>query len=245
MTVPLSFPMLLDDAHLWYVRPDTVRDPALLRAYDALQTDDERARGARFVFERHRHQHLVTRALVRTTLSRYAPVAPDAWRFVENAQGRPEIDSPAAARGLRFSLSHSDNLIACLVARDVDVGVDVEDTTRPVEHLAIGGRFFSPAEAAALAALPARQQGARFFQYWTLKESYIKARGLGLSLPLAAFSFRIDGDDIRISFEPTIEDDPAAWRFTQFSIGHHAVATAIRRTGACPIHVRETTPLQG
>jgi 4'-phosphopantetheinyl transferase len=238
---------LLNGAHLWYVRPDTVLDPALLRAYDALQTDDERARGARFVFERHRHQHLVTRALLRTTLSRYAPVAPEAWRFVENAQGRPAIDSPADARGLRFNLSHSDNLIACLVARDVDVGVDVEDTSRPVEYLTIGERFFSPTEAAELASLPAERQGARFFQYWTLKESYIKARGLGLSLPLSAFSFRIDGngDTISISFEPPIADDPAAWRFTQFSLGHHAVATAIRRTGACPIRVRETTPLQG
>jgi 4'-phosphopantetheinyl transferase len=232
-----------DEAHLWFVRPDGIHDPALLQAYDALLTGEERARGARYVFEQHRHQHLVTRALVRTALSRYAPVAPEAWRFAANAHGRPEVVGPAAATDLRFNLSHSDGLIACLVARGVDVGVDVENTARPVDHLAIGERFFSPAEFAALAALPSASRPAGFYQYWTLKESYIKARGLGLSLPLAAFSFRID-DAITVAFEPPIDDDPAAWQFTQFAIGAHAVATAVRKTDACPIQVRETIPLQ-
>lgn len=63
------------EVHLWYVQPETIGDPALLDAYDGLLTPTERARNRRFVFERHRHQDLVTRALVRTVLSTYCPTS--------------------------------------------------------------------------------------------------------------------------------------------------------------------------
>jgi 4'-phosphopantetheinyl transferase len=234
-----------DEAHLWYVRSEAASDPALLQAYDALQTDEERSRGARFVFERSRHQHLVTRALVRCTLSRYAAVPPEAWRFLVTAHGRPEISVPAVAPGLRFNLSHADGMIVCLVARNLEVGVDVEDPARAVEYLNIGRRFFSAAEFAALASVPEDGRGERFFELWTLKESYIKARGLGLSLPLSAFSFHLGGERIGISFAPPIVDEPASWQFDQLRIGRHLVATAVRMKGTpVAIRVRETVPLR-
>jgi 4'-phosphopantetheinyl transferase len=234
-----------DEAHLWYVRPEAASDPALLQAYDALQTDEERARGARFVFERSRHQHRVTRALVRSTLSRYAAVPPEAWRFAVSAHGRPEISAPTVAPGLGFNLSHADGMIVCLVARNLEIGVDVEDAARVVEFLGIGQRFFSTAESAALASVPEERRGERFFQLWTLKESYIKARGLGLSLPLSAFSFHLGGERIDVSFAPPIVDEPASWQFDQLRIGRHLVATAVRMRGTpVTIRVRETIPLR-
>lgn len=234
------------EAHLWHVAPEAVRDPALLAACDALMTADERARGARFIPLQVRHRHLVTRALVRRTLSRYADIPPAAWRFVENAHGRPEIDPACGAGGLRFNLSHTDGLIVCLVARELDVGVDVEDTARRLDDaMAIAARFFSPREAAALAAVPEPERLDRFFQYWTLKESYIKARGMGLALPLAAFSFDVDRDPPAIAFEPPIEDDPSAWQFTRVRLGPYALATAIRSRTPVAIRLREGAPLLG
>lgn len=231
-------------AHLWHVAPERLHDPALLASYDALLTADERARGERFIPLPVRHRHLITRALVRRTLSCYADIPPGAWRFVDNAHGRPEIDPGCGGRGIRFNLSHTDGLIVCLVARDLDIGVDVEDAMRPVDDaLAIAARFFSAREAAALAALPAARRPDRFFQYWTLKESYIKARGMGLALPLAAFSFDLDSDPPAIDFEPPIEDDPSAWQFSRGRLGHHALATAIRSRSAVAIHLRDGAPL--
>ncbi len=232
------------EAHLWYVYPEPLQDAALLTAYDALLTPEERARGARFVPAEARHRHLITRALVRCTLSRYADIAPEAWRFVENAWGRPAIDPACGTPSLRFNLSHTDGLIACLVARDIDVGIDVEDTGRRADYLGVGRRFFSHEEAAALEATTGDARAERFYQLWTLKESYIKARGMGLALPLAAFTFDLRGERPTIAFEPPIEDDPAAWQFSQLRIGCYAVATAVRSAAAVSIRIQEAVPLR-
>src|SRR6185295_18612851 len=120
----------------------------------------------------------------RTTLSHYAAVDPTAWQFARNRRGRPEISGPLGVAPLRFNLSNTAGLIACLVTLGVDVGVDVEDTHRRGETVRIANRFFSASEVAALEALPPERQRQRFFEYWTLKESYIKARGMGLAIPL-------------------------------------------------------------
>ena len=78
--------------HLWYTQSDDMTAPAALDAYLGLLSPDERTRHARFLNERARHEYLITRALCRTVLSRYADVAPADWRFRANQWGRPEID---------------------------------------------------------------------------------------------------------------------------------------------------------
>jgi len=81
----------------------------------------------------------------------------------------------------------------------------------------VAARFFSRVEAAALTDLPAKIRQARFFECWTLKESYIKARGPGLSIPLDRFRFRFEGEN-RVDFlvSPRLDDEPSRWRFWQF-----------------------------
>ena len=80
-------------AHLWWIRPDTIGDPAELARCRALLTDDEREKTDRFRFARDRQTCLITRVLVRTTLSRYCDVPPARWRFRTNDHGRPEMPS--------------------------------------------------------------------------------------------------------------------------------------------------------
>lgn len=215
------------------------------QAYRQLVTPDENERMARFVFERDRRQFLITRALVRTTLSRYAAVSPTDWRFIANEFGRPEVlDRPAGVADLRFNLSHTDGLIACAVTVGREVGVDVESIAREVTH-DVAGRFFAPREVADLHSLPADDQPRAFFDYWTLKEAYIKARGMGLALPLADFAFCLRPALLpTISFEPAMEDDPATWQFFQSSpTATHRLGLAVRRTGPdLPIRLREVVP---
>ena len=79
---------------------------------------------ADFILSSDRLIFLATRVLVRQVLSRYESVAPDAWTFVANAHGRPEIAGPKSE--LRFNLSNTPGLVVCAVTREVDVGVDVE-----------------------------------------------------------------------------------------------------------------------
>src|SRR5262245_60905547 len=197
------------DAHLFTVRLDDARDR--LAAWRDLLTDEERERGDRYVFERNRDEHVAAHALVRLALSRFAAgVDPRDWRFVVGERGKPEIAAPASP--LRFNLSHTDGLVACVVAEGVDVGVDVENTARRSDTVAIADRYFAPAEVAALRSLPAGAQRDRFYEYWTLKESYMKARGLGLALPLGKFWFTLAPPaPPRIDIAPPIVDRPERW----------------------------------
>src|SRR5262245_2183811 len=218
---------------------------ANLDSYLALMSPDEHERMARFVFEKDRKAFLLTRALVRTTLSRYATVPPADWQFIANVHGRPEIlDRPAGAPDLRFNISHTDGLIACAVTIGREVGVDVENIGRRLLH-DVAGRHFAPKEVSDLRALPEDEQDRVFFDYWTLKESYIKARGFGLALPLGDFAFKLNPPGPpTISFEPALEDDPATWQFMQhWPTPQHRLAIAVRRNGSdLPIRVREVVP---
>jgi 4'-phosphopantetheinyl transferase len=226
------------EVHLWHVSPGDVAVERLLAAYYDLLTPVERERMARFVFEKGRHEYLITRALVRTTLSTYHPdVDPRSWQFVATPYGRPEVQAPLVLPRLVFNLSHTDGQIVCLVAVEREVGVDIERTTRDgTVGEEIAERFFSPSEVAELRALPVAAQPSRFFDYWTLKEAYIKARGLGLQLPLDQFSFHLGASEVRpaqpiwISFGPQIPDDPATWQFDLRDLTPgHRLAIAIRR----------------
>jgi 4'-phosphopantetheinyl transferase len=235
------------EAHVWCVCPDSVTDPALLDAYRELMCPQERVQQQRFYFEKGRHEYLITRALVRTTLSRYVKVHPHAWRFECNAYGKPAIASPQGIVPLHFNLSHTDGLIVCVVALDRECGIDVEDTKRGGMTVEIADQFFSPTEARDLRVLPVPMQRQRFFEYWTLKESYIKARGMGVSLPLEQFSFHLKrGRPVRISFDPCLEDDPSSWQFAQFRpTQRHLMAVALRRGGEpdLDIQMKQTAPL--
>ena len=241
-------PLPDNEAHLWIVKTDDLHDPTLLEAYAELQTDQEKKRWKRYLVEPARHQHLVARALCRTTLSRYAEVDPVDWRFESGPKGKPFIAQPSPDLDLRFNLSHTGGCIICLVALGLEVGADVENRERREPPLDIADRWFSPSEVHELRALPHEHQLRRFFDYWTLKEAYIKARGLGLSLPLDQFSFDLTKpESIGIAFDPKLEDDPNRWQFQRIDLGsRHPAAIAIEREDRPDLTLRlfPCTPLR-
>ncbi len=220
-----------DEAHLWLLDPSSWDLPSRSSALRSWLSPEESARMERYLFERHRQEYLATRALCRAVLSRYAPVDPTAWRFRHNPWGRPELCSPEG-EWLRFNLSNADGMLACLVARGRELGVDVEDTAREVDVLSTAAHVFAPAEIAALHRQPPGEHRARFFHYWTLKESYIKARGMGLALPLDRFAFELDSVDgvARIAIDPSLGDEAGSWQFERLRpTPRHQVAVALRR----------------
>ena len=105
----------VNEVHLYFSRPEQISDPTLLGRYESLLTDDERTQMSRLYFARHRQQYLITRALIRSTLSSYFPVEPVDWRFGKNGYGKPEIDHPDTSWAVRFNLSHCDGLILSIV----------------------------------------------------------------------------------------------------------------------------------
>lgn len=229
------------ETHLWWALPDRIQDPELLERQLATLSDEERERQRRFVFERDRKRFLVSHALVRHALSRYAPVAPGDWQFELNPYGRPSIREPAAWRSLQFNLSHTEGRAVVAVAWEMEIGVDVESTTRERDFGEIAERFFSPLEIAQLKSRPEA-----FFDFWTLKEAYIKARGMGLSIPLDSFSIVLENpEQPRILFHEGCPDSAARWRFAlRQGDGYRvAVAAAAGETGRLEIIERETVPL--
>lgn len=235
----------LRSVHVDLVLTDSAGALAKRAEYLPLMSPEERERMSRLVFERDRQRFLLTRALVRTMLSRYAPVKPADWQFIANVHGRPEIlDRPAGVPDLRFNISHTEGLIACAVTIGREVGVDVEHVNRRLTQ-DVAARFFAPAEVAHLQSLPEDEQARVFFDYWTLKEAYIKARGFGLSLPLADFAFHLaPGAGPAISFEPSLPDDPATWQFLQdWPTPTHRLGLAVRRAGDdLPVRMRHVVP---
>jgi len=231
-----------EDIDVWLVRPDRVKDPALLARYRALLTHDEATRLAAFRAEKHRHEYLLTRALVRATLSRYRPVAPAAWRFAKNEFGRPTIDPPC---GVWFNLSNCVSLVVCAVSRVREVGVDVEPLARAEEVREVQSTVFSDAELADLRALDRTKEADRLVSLWTLKEAYIKARGIGMSAPLRQITLRFGPmGAARLELAPSVGDDASPWWFHTFDVDGHrvALASAAGSAGAV-VHVAETTPL--
>jgi 4'-phosphopantetheinyl transferase len=218
-----------NEIHLWFSQDNGIDDPALLEMYHQFLNSQESEQQARFHFAKHRHQYLVTRALVRTVLSFYArEVAPADWCFEKNAYGKPSIANPGY-ESLKFNLSHTDNMIVMAVTVNREIGVDVEWILRSNDVLDICDRFFSPVEVEQLFAEPDEKKRERFFDFWTLKEAYIKARGKGLSIPLDYFSYIFSpSGQITISFSPKHDDHPQGWRFWQIVPNDvHKVALAL------------------
>lgn len=198
-----------------------------------LLTETERTRCLRFVRDVDRRTFVITRALVRRTLSEYGPTPPLAWRFVTNAHDCPFVaPEQAGTPPIHFNVSHTDGLVALAITRGHRLGVDVERVTRVVTE-GVAERHFAAAEIRDLRALPPPRQARAFFEYWTLKEAYIKARGMGLALPLDAFAFALRPPQApSITFAPGFDDLPARWQFWQaWPTPEHRLSLAIERDG--------------
>lgn len=235
----------VDQVHVWTTSTNEADTAARLVQYRGLLSAEEASRCDRLASPASRARFLIARAMARTMLSRYVPLNPAAWRFRITEHGRPEIaELPPGAPDLRFNLTHTEGLVACAVVVGREIGLDVEHVGRAVSD-AIVERFFSPQEIADLRNVPTDQQHLAFFDYWTLKEAYIKARGDGFRLALRQFAFRCQPDRAPvISVAPELQDDPTSWQFAQFwPTPDHRMALAVRRIGDdLPITIAAVVP---
>jgi 4'-phosphopantetheinyl transferase len=223
---------------LWCSFYEEINDESLLSALRGLLDEAERKQELRFHFAEDRRRYLVTRALVRTVLSKYVSIAPQAWVFRANGYGRPVIANEIdAGLSLSFNITHAQGLIILAIAWNCEIGVDTENTRRRVMALDLADRFFAPSEVSELYGLPPHRQHQRFLEYWTLKESYIKARGMGLSIPLSEFSFHFPKDEhVEIVTDLKQGDSSRFWQFTQLWIAQHYL------TAVCIGRNPSTTP---
>ena len=178
---------------VWYGLTDQV-DETDLELFGVILSEEERARRDRLMLANDRRDFSLAHALVRAVLSRYGPTPPEHWQFETHVQGKPAIvASQAGTPALQFNLSHTRGFVACAVARGAPVGIDVELCTREVDALELAPRFFAPEEFEELYAAAPEVRQSRFIELWTVKESYVKAIGTGLSLALNSFAVSFVG----------------------------------------------------
>jgi 4'-phosphopantetheinyl transferase len=189
--LPLAWPLpptqaglAVNEVHVWSAWLGRAKTgfPAGLE----MLCEEERARAARFHFERDRKNFIARRSLLRAILGWYLKVEPSNVPLVYEERGKPKLLGTDGAAAFHFNFTHSRNLALCAVGRPGPLGVDVEQL-RPMPEMAeIGATFCSAQENALIAAAPPEKKLDVFFSLWTRKEACLKATGEGIAGSLAA-----------------------------------------------------------
>ena len=224
---------LLNKTHIWTMALDVIANDAeapvpdsIFDQLESLLSEQEIDRSKRFRFENNRREYIAAHALCRVMLSEFSDTPPRDWQFESGPHGRPEIVSDGNAGNLRFNISHTRGMVCVGVTRDHDIGVDVEWMGRNNALDEIAKAKFAKPELAQLHDLPGTEKRKKFFLFWTLKESYIKAIGKGLLEPLDGFAFSFE--PLRIDFLND-QDDPQHWQFESIDLaGEYLCALAVK-----------------
>ncbi|MDE0300083.1 MAG: 4'-phosphopantetheinyl transferase superfamily protein [Candidatus Poribacteria bacterium] len=222
---PVSPTITTDNVHVWKASLDC--DPSDLDCLRRTLTQDENARADRFRFEKHRNRFIAGRGVLRAILSKYLEPQPHQLRFQYTPYGKPTLSPEVGA--LSFNLSHSRDIALYAVTQEREIGVDVEFIRKEINLLGIAKRFFSKREYVQLQALPRSRQLQSFFDCWTRKEAFIKARGDGFFLPLHQFDVSITPGEpaalLRTEWNP---DEAALWSLKSLNPGPgYAAALAV------------------
>jgi 4'-phosphopantetheinyl transferase len=221
---PPEIPELVSrrSVHVWQISLDAAGEGSQRRIPlgqpEAVLAPDERARAARFHFDRDRYRFVMCRAWLRTILAGLVGAAPNEVAFTYGKHGKPALAAPWNASGIQFNLTHTRNLALIAVARDIELGIDVEYARPLPDARQIAARYFSPRERGALDRLPPGVELAVFYTIWTRKEACLKAAGMGLSYPPE----RIDvgaaaADPIRFLSPSGNASDAPAWAVRSFN----------------------------
>lgn len=169
---------------------------------------DKMNRIKRFYKKEDMFRALVADILTRWIISKKFKINLKDIIFEFESHGKPFIKN---IQNIHFNNSHSGDWIVCAV-HELPIGIDIEKIN-PIDF-AIAKRFFSETENIELFKKEGQAKLEYFFDLWTLKESYIKATGKGLSTPLNAFSIFKHNNSIKIK----LQDKYLDYYFKQYNI---------------------------
>lgn len=214
-------------AEVWLSRPLSC-PVQVLALYLACLSRQEREQLSGLRFEPDRTSYLVAHGMLRHALTQYCKdVSPAGWSFEIGPHGRPEVAHAGSAGQIRFNLSHTRTLVACVVMRSVPCGIDVEYLDRHLDVHELLHTTLSESERVRFASIPTADHAARFFRHWTLKEAYVKAIGLGLLVPFDKISFELD-QDIALSLDASLAAHSTSFKFEQWvTTDRHMVSVAL------------------
>lgn len=216
---------------VWFANASSDRPGELERRCQTWLTPEERERAGRFRVLTARNQHIVGRGMARKLLANAAAgqgddqtsqtFEPTEIVFSFTQFGKPFVVAPEPL--VRpFNVAHTDGMVLCAIRRGGNVGgsvgVDVERISRRTD-VALAERYFAKPEVEyVLDHADADGKLRAFLRVWTLKESFIKAIGTGLSMPLADFAFEnIDDQRPQVKMLNPLLEDGRRWQFITFS----------------------------
>ena len=186
---PNHLTLKANDVHVWCAPLDP--SDAVFQELRNLLARDESEKASRFYFETDRRHFTVAHGFLRKLLGDYLGIAPQDIRFSQSEYGKPSLVESINHLDLSFNLAHSGKLVLYALTLNRRIGVDLEYVRPEFTTNEIARRYFSPLEVAELDKLPANLRHHAFFTCWTRKEAFIKAMGIGLSLPLDQFDVTI------------------------------------------------------
>lgn len=199
--VPATVALAEGEVHIWLVRAD---DAGVCHACcENLLSAEERERAARFKFEKDRRLYTAAHAGLRSILAAYLNAAPGDLEFELGRRGKPRLAPRFTKHRLEFNLSHSSEVALVAVTREQEIGVDVEQIKENFTFAEVAERYFTAKEVSAIRALPAALQRRAFYQCWTSKEAFLKAKGVGLSGELDEVEIVRDGEG-RVQVKSTL-----------------------------------------
>jgi len=177
------------EVHLWHADLNSFSDSLLADVISG----DEISRAERLHFVKDKKHFIVARALLRKLLAAYLGADPRLLTLAYGDMGKPFLAAgdQSSQRRISFNLAHSAGRALFAFTQGREVGVDLEYIRNETAGDNIANRFFSAGEIAAIHALPLDQRKEAFFNCWTRKEAYIKARGEGFSIPLDSFEVSV------------------------------------------------------
>lgn len=203
------------------------------RCYSYLDCQ-ERLRSEAFRFASDRSKYIMAHGLLRSLLARYLRRTPNEVEFSHNNFGRPQLRMRLGDLPVRFSITHTMDLISCALTVGRDVGVDAEKIA-PLDELSSFSKLvLSPEELAVFFATSLDERQSLVYRLWTLKEAYLKALGIGLSMDPSCISFLINPDHgITIMNAVGSTKSPNTWKFHSWQpTCQHWLSVAIESTGA-------------
>jgi len=209
------------ELHVW--RADLNLAPEVLNRLALTLDNDEKARAARFHFAGDRDHFTACRGILRELLGEYLGSSPASIEFSYGAYGKPAHRPENSRPPVQFNVSHSSGHAVLAFARNCEIGIDLEPTGREFAGEEIAKRYFSAQEVAELIALPAETRPEGFSLCWTRKEAYVKARGMGLQIPLESFSVSLTPNQP----ERLESEDAHRWRLRSFKPAPDFVAAVV------------------
>ncbi|MDQ2855223.1 MAG: 4'-phosphopantetheinyl transferase superfamily protein [Acidobacteriota bacterium] len=225
-TPPEQLSLEVNDVHIW--RASLEQSPATVAQLRPLLSPDEQSRADRFHFERDRRHFTTARAYLRTLLGTYLGMTPQEIRFSYTEFGKPAL-ALELNQQLKFNLAHSGGLALYGFTRIGEIGIDLEYIRPEFTGREIADRFFSRMEVASLNQLPKTERHQAFFNCWTRKEAFIKAKGLGLSLGLDQFDVTLAPEQAAALLQTRWDEKEAArWSLMAIEAGpEYAAAVAL------------------